>query len=209
VIVQLPTALLLRGLAWHTRAVSANDRARRVTDALEAVKRGEEGALATLFGQVYDELHQLAHRQRQRWSGNETLDTTALVHESFLKLVDRSRFEWADLRHFFAVAAKAMRHILIDYAGKQSAQRRGGARRPISLDDVDAASSADLETLVALGAGLDELAAVDARRASVFEYRFFLGLEVSETAELLGISPATVKRDWTLAVAFLRVYAEP
>jgi RNA polymerase sigma factor (TIGR02999 family) len=179
-----------------------------VNAALESVRRGDEGALDTLFSEVYDELHHMARYQRQRWSGNNTLDTTALVHESYLKLVDRTRFEWADLRHFFAVATKAMRHILINYAEKQRAQRRGGDLRRVELDEQAAAATAEHETLVALGAGLDQLAAIDPRRATVFESRFFLGLSVEETADLLQISPATVKRDWTLAVAYLRVTVE-
>jgi RNA polymerase sigma factor (TIGR02999 family) len=202
----LPRAALVRR-RWHTGAVSQGRR-EQVNAALDAARAGDEGALASLFTEVYDELHQLARRQRRRWSGNETLDTTALVHESYLKLVDRSRFQWADLRHFFAVAAKAMRHVLIDYAGKQRAQRRGGDRLRVELDEAHAASGAAQETLISLGAGLDELAKIDPRRASVFEYRFFLGLSVVETGELLAISPATVKRDWSLATAYLRVYLE-
>ncbi len=180
-----------------------------VNQALEAIRAGDEGALGTLFDEVYDELVALARRQRRRWSGNDTLDTTSLVHESFLKLVDRSRFDWTDLRHFFAVAAKAMRHILIDYAQRQGAQKRGGGLRRVELGDAEAASRARQDTLVAVGRGLDQLAAVDARRASVFEYRFFLGLSVAETGEILEISQATVKRDWQLAAAFLKLQLEP
>lgn len=186
--------------------MAGKTRAQMVNAALESVRNGDESALATLFAKVYDELHELAHHQRRRWSGNETLDTTALVHESYLKLVDRTRFEWADLRHFFAVAAKAMRQILINYAEKQRAQKRGGDRRRVEFDDAHAASKAEQEMLVALGAGLDRLGEIDERRARVFEYRFFLGLSVAETAELLAVSPATVKRDWALASAFLKVH---
>jgi RNA polymerase sigma factor (TIGR02999 family) len=186
------------------RSRAAGSRASTVNAALESALRGDEGAMATLFSEIYDELHRIAHFQRRRWSGNHTLDTTALVHESYLKLVDRGRFKYADLRHFFAVAARTMRHLLINYAERQRAQRRGGALHLIQFDEEDAAAGAEQEMLVVLGDGLDHLAAVDTRRATVFEWRFFLGFSVDETAELLQISPATVKRDWTLAVAFLR-----
>ncbi|MBZ0110818.1 MAG: sigma-70 family RNA polymerase sigma factor [Thermoanaerobaculia bacterium] len=177
-----------------------------VSAALEAVRRGEESGLATLYAAVYDDLREVAHRQRRRWIGNATLDTTSLVHESYLRLVGRNAFDWNDKRHFFAVAAKAMRHILIDYAEQQNALRRGGDHQRVTLADGDAATQAQPETLLALGAGLDELSATDARRATVFELRFFLGSSVLETAQLLDISPATVKRDWALAAAFLRLY---
>jgi RNA polymerase sigma factor (TIGR02999 family) len=204
----IPRAVIVRAPRWYRPRVPPRSRPELVTEALESAREGDEAALATLYGEVYDELYQLARRQRRRWTGNETLDTTALVHESYLKLVDRSRFAWNDLRHFFAVAARAMRHILINYAEQARAAKRGGDRARIDLDDAMAASTAEQETLVILGAGVDELTRVDERRAQVFEYRFFLGLSVTETAELLDISPATVKRDWTMACAFLRVYLE-
>ncbi|HLU67495.1 MAG TPA: ECF-type sigma factor [Kofleriaceae bacterium] len=183
-------------------------RARAVSDALEAARRGDQEALSRLFTEVYDELHELAHLQRRRWSGNHTLDTTALLHESYLRLVDRSRFEWRDLGHFFAVACKAMRHILIDYARTRQALKRGGDQEQVPLADAAAGPGGDPEAVIALCEGLERLAAADPRQASVFELRFFLGLSVEETAELLAVSPATVKRDWLLASTFLRVSME-
>jgi RNA polymerase sigma factor (TIGR02999 family) len=186
--------------------METTERSEAVGRALEAARRGEDGALAALYTAVYDELVELARRHRRRWSGNETIDTTGLVHESFLRLVDRTRFDWDDQRHFFAVAAKAMRHVLIDYAAKQGAVKRGGDQRRVDLDESVPAEALGSDVLVAVGAGLDQLAQLDPRGASVFEYRFFLGLSVDETAELLAISPATVKRDWALAAAFLQLH---
>jgi RNA polymerase sigma factor (TIGR02999 family) len=181
-------------------------RARVVNDALAAARRGDDAALSRLYAEVYDELHELARRQRRRWSGNDTLDTTALLHESYLRLIDRSRFGWHDLGQFFAVACKAMRHILIDYArGKRTLKRGGDQDQAICVPDADAGLPADQETVVALCEGIERLAVVDARQAGVFELRFFMGFSVEETAELLDISPATVKRDWLLASTFLRM----
>lgn len=179
-----------------------------VNDALEAVRRGDEAAMAALFAELYDELRELAHRQRRRWSGNHTIDTTALVHESYLKLVDKSRFQWKDLGHFFAVACKAMRHILVDYARGQKADKRGGGQQRLALDDAELGRAARQETMSALGEALDRLTEADPRRATVFEMRFFLGSSVEEIAELLGLSPATVKRDWALATSFVRMCME-
>src|SRR5690606_15112610 len=125
-------------------------RARAVSDALEAARRGDQEALSRLFTEVYDELHELAHLQRRRWSGNHTLDTTALLHESYLRLVDRSRFERRDLGHFFAVACKAMRHILIDYARTRQALKRGGDQEQVPLADAAAGPGGDPEAVIAL-----------------------------------------------------------
>ena len=195
-------------MQWHNRNVDDEARENAVNQALDAVRRGDDGALASLFDEVYAELAVLAHRQRRRWVGQDTLDTSALVHDCFLKLADRDRLGCVDMRHFYAVAAKAMRHILIDYALRRGTRKRGGDRQRVDLTDAKLAAHATQETLVAVGVGLDRLAAMDPRRASVFECRFFLGMGVAETAETLGISPATVKRDWALAAAFLQVQLE-
>lgn len=189
--------------------MDSGDRIRAVAEALEAVRRGEPNGLAALYSVVYDDLVELARHHRRRWSGNDTLDTTGLVHESFLRLVGRERFDFESQRHFFAVAAKVMRHVLIDYAARQGAGKRGGDLRRIELDDGVSAQGAGPELLTAVGAGLDQLAALEPRQASVFEYRFFLGLSVEETADLLAISAATVKRDWSLAAAFLQLHLGP
>lgn len=176
--------------------------------ALATTQGGDERALSRLFAEVYDELHELARLQRRRWSGDETLDTTALLHESYLRLVDRSRFGWHDPVHFFAVACKAMRHILIDYARGKRAQKRGGEHEPAPLLPEAHGAPGDQVAVIALCEELERLAAADARQASVFELRVFLGFSVEETAELLAISPATVKRDWLLATSFLRLSME-
>lgn len=183
-------------------------RAALLNHCLEAARDGCDQAVAELFEHVYGELHGLARRQRRRWAGNHTMDTTSLLHESFVKLVDRDRFGWADLSHFFAVAAKAMRHILIDYAKRQRTRKRGGEHQRVDWTDRHGASPPSLATLVAVAGSLERLHRIDSRRAAVFEFRFFLGLSVAETAETLEISPATVKRDWTLAAAFLRTQLE-
>lgn len=183
---------------------SASPRATIINESLAAARAGCEVAVGELYEAVYTELHRLARSQRMRWSGNNTMDTTGLLHESFVKLVDRDRLECADLGHFFAVAAKAMRHILIDYAKKQRSAKRGGRRRRVELTETHAAPATGADTIVALATGLERLRCIDARRAAVFEHRFLLGLTVAETAETLDISPATVKRDWTLAACFLR-----
>ena len=191
------------GYSW---AVDHDARTRGVERALEALRRGDPQALPELYEMVYDELHAVARRQRGRWSGNDTIDTTALLHESFVKLLDASRFAPNDLRHFYSVAARAMRQVLLDYAQRQGARKRGGDRTRLSFLPEDGAREASQEVLAALSRAVDDLEAQDERRARVFEFRFFLGMSVAETADLLDISVATVKRDWALAAAFLRMH---
>lgn len=175
-------------------------------ETLEATRGGDENALPRLFAEMYDQLRELARLQRRRWSGNQTLDTTSLLHESYLRLVARSHLGWHDAGHFVAVACKAMRHILVDYARGKRAQKRGGENEPAPLrPDAHGAIPGDQAAVIALCEELERLAAADARQASVFELRVFLGFSVEETAELLAISPATVKRDWLLATSFLRM----
>ena len=171
---------------------------------------GDRDALDRLLPQVYDELHAMAHRQRRSWHGDLTLNTTALVHEAYLKLVDQTTADWQSRAHFVAVAARAMRHILIDYARRRRAQKRGGDVEKISLEafpnvlagniTVDAQRA---DELLALDAALERLEALNARQSRVVECRFFGGLTIDETAAALGVSPATVKRDWTLAQTWL------
>jgi RNA polymerase sigma factor (TIGR02999 family) len=177
-----------------------------VTRLLEALQRGDSAALGTLFPLVYEELRAVAHRQRQRWQGDETLNTTALVHEAYLKLVDQSRVGWESRAHFFATAAKAMRHILINYARDQRAQKRGGDRPTLSLEELGerlegeiALSSDSTDLLVALDEALEKLERVNERQSRIVECRFFGGMTAQETAAALGISTATVSRGWALA----------
>jgi RNA polymerase sigma factor (TIGR02999 family) len=177
-----------------------------VTRLLEALDRGETAALDALFPLVYEELRVVAHGQRQRWQGDDTLDTTALVHETYLKLVDQSRASWESRAHFLATAAKAMRHILMNYARDRRAQKRGGDQPKLSLEELGdrldraaAMSEDNAELLIALDAALEALAQVNERQSRIVECRFFGGLTIEETAEALGISTASVSRGWALA----------
>jgi RNA polymerase sigma factor (TIGR02999 family) len=180
-----------------------------VTRLLGALQRGDDVADAdrdALFRRVYDELHGLAHRHRARWTGNETLNTTALVHEAYLKLVGGGG-DYESRMHFLAVASKAMRHILVTYAERQSAQKRGGGTPALPLNEEAALVPVHrAEDVRALGEALARLEAVDARAAQIVECRFFGGLDAEETAAALGVSRRTVTRDWSAARAWL--YAE-
>jgi RNA polymerase sigma factor (TIGR02999 family) len=180
------------------------DRSVDVTSVLRAVRDGDPHAADELFSLVYGELHQIASGQRRRWTGNETLNTTALVHEAYLKLVRQEDADWAGRGHFFAVAAKAMRHILINYAERQVAARRGGGAVHVPLDDANLVAPEAAEELLHMDRALSALAGVHERSSRVVECRFFGGFGIRETAETLGVSPATVERDWAFASAWLR-----
>jgi RNA polymerase sigma factor (TIGR02999 family) len=166
-----------------------------------------DGLPADPFPVVYDELREVAHRQLEREAVGHTLSTTALVHEVFLKLKDRDGFN--DRVHFFAMAARAMRRILVDHARRHQAAKRGHGARRVPLDSIDGLASEGLaveeraELLVALDEALERLAALDARQAHVIELRFFGGLTEEETAESLGVGLRTVKRDWAKARSWL------
>lgn len=176
---------------------------------LEAVKGGDRGALDQLFSLLYGELKELAGRLRRRWHGNYTLDTTALVHEAYVRLVGQAPVDVESRAHFRALAARAMRHILCDYARGRRAQKRGGGLERISFDEAMAPPAEGVftdehsDTLVALDDALRRLERLDARQSEVVECRFFGGLTVEETATAIGISPRTVKRDWAMAQAWL------
>ena len=179
-----------------------------VSRLVAALANGDPQALDTLFPIVYDEIHALAHRQRMRWRGDDTLNTTALVHEAWIRLADRERLGVEGRSHFMALAAVAMRRILINYAESRRTLKRGGDVRQVSLSNVqvadpDGLSGTDADILVALDAALSELAGVHERQASIVECRFFGGMTVEETAEALDVSPRTVKRDWAVAQAWL------
>ena len=177
-----------------------------VTRLLEALQRGNRAAFDSLVPLVYEELRAVAHRQRQRWRGDDTLNTTALVHEAYLKLVDQSRVSWESRAHFLAVAARAMRHVLINYSRDRRTRKRGGDAPKLSIEELgerlqgEAVMSADnLDLLVALDAALDSLERVSPRQSRIVECRFFGGMTIEETAAALGISTATVSRGWALA----------
>jgi RNA polymerase sigma factor (TIGR02999 family) len=176
----------------------------KVNELLALLREGEERAMEHLFPLVYDELHQLARRQVRRIAPGQTLDTTALLHEAYLELCDRSEVGWKDRTHFVAVASTVMRHLLIDHAREKAALKRGGDRRKVPLDGLSAAgTAAPVEDLLALAQALDRLASVDERLVRLVEMRFFGGLTATEVAEVLGISERTVKRDWRKAKALL------
>jgi RNA polymerase sigma factor (TIGR02999 family) len=181
-----------------------------VTRLLQEVGAGDREAFDALVPLVYDELRVLARRQRRHWRGDETLDTTALMHEAYLRLVDQSAPQWASQPHFLAVASRAMRQVLLDYAKRRHAAKRGGALRQVSLDEVEDALLArgelgetHSEALLAVEGALCRLEQDDSLNARVIECRFYGGLTIEDTAEALGISPATVKRRWSLAQAWL------
>ena len=181
-----------------------------VTQLLDAMRGGDRAAFEQLFPLVYAELHHLAGIQRQRWDGDDTLNTTALVHEAYLRLVDQTSPQWANRPHFMAVAATAMRHILFDYAKRKRAAKREGARNYVPLHELEEvlsgngdSSEAVPEALIALEAALVRLERHNTRQRSIVECRFFGGMTIEDTAEALGLSPATVKRDWTMAQAWL------
>ena len=181
-----------------------------ITDALGALRAGAPDAMDRLVPLVYGELTRIAHRQLGLEAAGHTLSTTALVHEAYLRLVDQRRAQWADRMQFFAVAAHAMRRVLVDHARRHRALRRGGARRHIvSLDALESADAATIavddraDVLLALDDALDRLATHDPRQARVVECRFFGGLTELETAEALGITARTVARDWVKARGWL------
>jgi RNA polymerase sigma-70 factor (ECF subfamily) len=177
-----------------------------ITELLIDWRRGNEGAVNRLFPLVYDELRGLARRQLRGRRPGETLDTTALVHEAYVKLVDQTRAQVHDRRHFFALASKAMRHILVDHARARGAQKRGGGRPLTTLGENVAAGVSSAADLVAIDTALAKLEALDPRLGKLVEVRFFGGLSVEETADTLGVSPRTVKRDWQKARAFLYLH---
>jgi RNA polymerase sigma factor (TIGR02999 family) len=178
---------------------------------LAAVEAGDRSALDELYSLVYDELRALAHRQRRRWDASGMLNTTALVHEAYLKLVKQNPIHLQTRAHFFALAATAIRHIVSNYARDRRARKRGGGARVLSLSDVGTSPAGELrlsddhvDLLVAIDEALQRLERVSPRQRGVVECRFFGGMSVEETAAAVGISPRTVKRDWTLAQAWLQ-----
>jgi RNA polymerase sigma factor (TIGR02999 family) len=182
----------------------------KVEGLLARLVEGERDAFDELFPMVYRELHELARAHRERWNGNDTLNTTSLVHEAYLKLAEQENPSWQSRSHFLAVASRAMRQILIDYARRQGRIKRGGGYGRVSFEEVRDALRVSagltdhrLQALVALDASLERLQAVNARQARIIECRFFGGMTIKGTAEALGVSPATVKRGWSVALAWL------
>ena len=177
--------------------------AERVTDLLRAWGRGDVTALERLVPLVELDLRQLAHRHMARERTGHTLQTTALVHETYLRLMDRAGVRARDRVHFFALAARLMRHVLVDHARAKGNQKRGGGLQKLAMSSILASPAPD-QTLVALDDALTSLSALDPRRGRVVELRYFGGLTVEEIARALGVSAQTVMRDWKLARLWLR-----
>ena len=174
-----------------------------ITELLRNWRGGDKAAMDKLLPIVYDELRRLAASFFRRERLNHTLQATALVHEAYLRLVDQSRAGWENRAHFFGSAAQLMRQILVDHARSHNAAKRGGGEIKVSLaEDMVLAGPRELD-LIALDVALDELAALDEQQSRIVEMRFFGGLSIEETAEVLGVAPATVKRDWNTAKAWL------
>ena len=174
-----------------------------ITQLLVRLRDGDAEVMDALFPLVYGELRSMAHRQLGYRRTGQTINTTALVHEAYLKLVDQTQVTWESRNHFFGVAAKAMRHILVDYARRRNAQKRGGGQQHTLLDEADIRVEAQAGELLALDDALTQLAALNERLSQIVELRFFGGMTVEETAAALDISERTVKRDWRKARAFL------
>jgi RNA polymerase sigma factor (TIGR02999 family) len=176
---------------------------REVTQLLQAWRRGNAAALDQLVPLVYDELHRLAHCYMAREWGENSLQTTALVHEAYLRLVDAPQIDWKNRVHFFAISAGLMRRILVEFARSRNALKRGGDARMVELDEAAAIAPLLDVDLLRLDEALNALAAVDPRQAKVVELRFFGGLTEEETAEALQVSSDTVLRDWKKAKLWL------
>jgi RNA polymerase sigma-70 factor, ECF subfamily len=178
----------------------------RVTELLAQWSHGDDAALAELTPLVYDELRKVAHHHLGGQRPNHTLQTTALVNEAYLRLADQTNPRWQNRAHFFAVAARAMRQILVSYARSQQAQKRGGGAFKVDLDEVALVSPEESKEIVELHEALEQLSALDSRKAQVVELKYFGGLNYDEIAEVLKVSRITARRDWEFAKLWL--YAE-
>ena len=174
-----------------------------LTELLQAHARGDEGALDRLFPRVYDELRMMARGRLRRERADHTLGATELVHEAFFRLVRLERMDWRSRAHFLAIASQAMRNVLLDHAEHRGAQKRGGGAQPVTLERVELANDVAGDDVLALCEALRRLEEREPRQSRVVECRYFGGLSLEETAEALGVSAATVSRDWTIARAWL------
>jgi RNA polymerase sigma factor (TIGR02999 family) len=174
-----------------------------VSEALLAYRQGAPGGFDRLVTLVYDDLRRIARRQLGRLRPGHTINSTGLVHEAYLKMVDQSRVSLQDRSHFFAVSARAMRQILVDHARRRGRRKRGGDPKPTALDESMTPVAADAERILLIHDALERLTSMDARLTQVVECRFFAGYSEEETAEILSVSTRTVRRDWTRARAWL------
>ncbi len=181
------------------------EKSQEITRMLQEWSGGKQEALDALLPLVYAELHRQASRYLRRERAGHTLQTTALIHEAYLKLIDQREVNWQNRAHFFGIAAQAMRRILVDYARERHRAKRGGIGENLPLEEAALVVSEERRVdLVALDEALTRLAKFDERQARIVELRYFSGLSIEETAEVLRISPATVKSDWNVAKAWLR-----
>jgi RNA polymerase sigma factor (TIGR02999 family) len=174
-----------------------------ITHLLQQWSEGQEQALEKLIPLIYPELHRLAMRHMARERAEHTLQTTALINEAFLRLLDCKSVHWQNRTHFYAVSAQMMRRILVDHARLRREEKRGGGRRPVCLDDAPVVCQEQAEDLLALNEALNALATVDPRTVKIVELRFFAGLTLEETADVLKVSHMTVARDWAFAKGWL------
>ena len=179
------------------------DSSEEVTQLLVAWSDGNQAALDQLMPLIYRELRRLARRRLVAEKADNTLQTTALVHEAYLRLIGQKAVQWQNRAHFFALAAQMMRRILVDYARSRRYTKRGGGAQKVSFEESMAVSSRAAD-VIALDEALTTLAEIDPRKSKMIELRFFGGLSIEETAKVLGVSPGTIKRDWTLAKAWLQ-----
>ena len=174
-----------------------------ITELLIGWSNGNQAALERLMPMVEKDLHRLAHRYMRQENDGHTLQTTALINETFLRLVDQNRVQWQNRAHFYGIAAQIMRRVLLNYARDRKRDKRGGAAYKVSLSAVNLMTEEDSVELLALDEALERLAVIDERKSRVVELRYFGGLSVQETAEVLKVSPVTVARDWDMAKAWL------
>lgn len=174
-----------------------------ITRLLQQVSAGDKHASNALFNSVYQELRKIARAHRRRWHGNATLNTTALIHEAYLKLANGKSTDYRSRSHFFATASKAMRQVLMNYAERLSAAKRGGDAVRVTLSGHMPVTEDTIDDLLAINAVLEQLEASNARHCHLFECRVFGGMTIDETALVLNVSPATVKRDWALLSAWI------
>ncbi len=185
---------------------SSSESRSEVTDLLRRWRDGDREALERLMPLVYEELHRIASRYLSHERSNHTLQSTALVHEAYVKLVDQRRVDWQNRSQFFGLAAQAMRRILVDHARSRGRQKRGADAPRLGLDVVDPAAApgaVDPADAIALDGALQKLETIDPAQARIVELRFFGGLTVEETADVMATSPSTIKREWTIAKAWL------
>ncbi len=205
-IIERTASILANGAALSMQSADGtrHDDSPSITDYLVQLRSGDAEAMDRLFPLVYEQLRRMAHRQLKSERPGHTLGTTGLVHETYLKLVDQTRVEWRDRGHFFAIAARAMRRILVDYARRYRALRRGGGLQQVSIPDEVVVAERG-ETLLALDEALERLGALNGRLSQVVECRYFAGLTEEETAEAMGVTTRTVQRDWAKARGWLHL----